>query len=322
MIQEAVFWEKEKEAPLLNRNRGYITPDTVDKVVERAKKWVDLAEAKGNNANIVLDALCDDEASNRIFRLDAERTFRDPGNQKKMTETLSTLWDEVRDYHQGLGFVVAFLMLFLTKEETIKVAISLHRNYLPGYFKSAPVAYVRDAKVYEKILKKSFPAVLSHMESMVPPEAYCSKWFVGCNVHVLTFEALADYLEALLTRDGDFLFKYAMGLVSNCQNDLLATKDVSRVLAILRLDSGVYPDETKAAGEDEEGSFFTKIVEDAINFELTDVDFEAMRLEAMEEMDAAAEKRRQREIELGFDDSEEEIVFSDEEESNDEKEDD
>jgi len=204
-------------------------------------------------------------------------------------------------------------MLFLSKEETIRVAISLHRNYMPGYFKSAPTAYVRDAKVYHKILEKMMPEVSTHIENAAPPEAYCSKWFVGCNVHVLTFEAMADFLDALLEKNGDFLFQYAMGLVSNCKNDLLETKDVSRILAILRLDSSVYPDDTCAAGQDVSGTFFTKIVEDAINFNLADIDLEALRQEAMREMEEAAEKRKQREIELGFEDSEEEIVFSDEE---------
>jgi len=304
----------EKDAPLLNRNRGYITPDNVEDVIERAKKWVDLVNAKGDLSDLPFDSICDDPATNRIFTLDAERTFRDSANRSKMTDTLCKIWSEVQDYHQGLGFIVAFLLLFLDKQETIRIAIALHRFYVNGYFKSAPVAYVRDSKVYQQILEKFYPEVAAHVGKMAPPEAYCSKWFVGFNVHVFPFEALAAFLDEFLSRSGDFMFQHAMGVISNCENDILESKDVSRTLAILRLDASVYPDDTRASKNDKEGSFFTKIVEDAVNFNLEGVDLETLRAAAMIEIEVAAEKRKQREIELGLEDSEDEIVFSDEEE--------
>jgi len=112
MICDSTFWLTEKDAPLLNRNRGYITPDNVKVVVERAKSWVDLVNAKGDLSDLPLDSICDDPATNRIFTLDAERTFRDSANRSTMTDTLCKIWSEVQDYHQGLGFIVAFLLLF------------------------------------------------------------------------------------------------------------------------------------------------------------------------------------------------------------------
>jgi len=168
--------------------------------------------------------------------------------------------------------------------------------------------------VYQQILEKFYPEVGAHVGKMAPPEAYCSKWFVGFNVHVLPFEALAAFLDEFLSRNGDFLFQHAMGVISNCENDILESKDVSRTLAILRLDVSVYPDDTRASKNDKAGSFFTKIVEDAVNFNLEDVDLDALRAAAMIEIEEAAEKRKQREIELGLDESDDEIVFSDEEE--------
>lgn len=271
MIRETTFWDRELEAPLLKRNAGFITPDSVNTVLERARHWIDLSRDRGGDIQLPKWKIkCDDPASQRIFELDAERTFKDPQHRQDFVGALSTVYEETRDYHQGLGFIVAFLLLFLNKEEVVKIVLRLHRNYVPGYFKAAPVAYVRDAKTYERILEKFFPAVHKHVTSMIPAEAYCSKWFVGFNVHVLPFPALADFFDSFLANGEEFHFKYSMALVKNTEKDIMATNDVGKVLAILRLDAKEYPDGTKAIGEDSSpGNFFDLIVVDARGFELT-----------------------------------------------------
>ena len=52
-------------------------------------------------------------------------------------------------------------------------------KYVPGYWKSFPEAYVRDAMVYERLLEQSHPKVAEHLRKAgVVPEAYASKWCV------------------------------------------------------------------------------------------------------------------------------------------------
>lgn len=271
MIRDETFWTTELEAPLLNRNAGFVTRKSVDTVIERAKQWVDLVS---ENVDVELPewkSTCSDPASQRIFELDAERTFNDPQHRQDLISTLSTVYQDIKDYHQGLGFIVAFLLLFLEKEDVAKIVLGLHRHYVPGYFKSAPVAYVRDAKTYERILEVFYPAIHTHVTNLIPAEAYCSKWFVGFNVHCLPFPSLADFFDGFLSNGEDFHFQYAMALVKNTQQDILSTRDVGKVLAILRLDAKEYPDHTKATGDEDAnpGSFFDAIVSDAKTFDLT-----------------------------------------------------
>lgn len=316
MIGSSDFWEKEKDAPLLNRNDDFFRPESADELLKRAQKLLELLDERNGQSCVEPQELrpdCDDPAAQRIFSLDAERTFKSPDSRKKLVEVLASLWPELGDYHQGLGFVVSFLLLVLPPTDALRVCVGLHRHYLQGYFKAAPVAYVRDARVLQKLMDKRLPDVGAHLKELACAEAYSSKWFVGLNVHVLTFEALFEFLEGLLSGGDAFLFQFALALIDNCKEELLAASNAADVLEILRLDAARYSNKHKAKNEDKEGSFFLKIVRDAKEVKLDDVDMQRLREEAMEELRVEEERRRQRDKELGLD-SDDSIVFSDEEE--------
>eukprot|EP00921_Rhytidocystis_pertsovi_P023666 GHVQ01037941.1.p1 GENE.GHVQ01037941.1~~GHVQ01037941.1.p1 ORF type:complete len:422 (-),score=64.57 GHVQ01037941.1:333-1433(-) len=328
MITSKDFWEEEGEAPILNRNEGFLEGDEGNVGITRAKGFMEIVESftkQKTHLEVIPD--CNDEAALRIFRLDAERTFKSHKNREQMIMVLQTLWHELGDYHQGLGFIVAVLLLVLPPQDVVNICVALHRHYVPGYYKSAAAAYVRDAKVYWKLVEKFFPHVAEQMEGSAPPEAFCSKWFVGLCVHVLPFKALFLFFEGFFSKGVEFLMQFGLALMKNCEADLMSTKDVSRLLAILRLDVSLYPDHKKveeaneqedATGENEAGSFFVRIVEDALNFELSGVDIEALRSEVLEEMAQYEIKRKQREAEMN-EYSDDEIVFSDEAEDENEE---
>eukprot|EP00916_Digyalum_oweni_P023915 GHVL01039600.1.p1 GENE.GHVL01039600.1~~GHVL01039600.1.p1 ORF type:complete len:312 (+),score=65.36 GHVL01039600.1:19-954(+) len=310
MIKDDSFWSEEATAPLLNRNAGFITKESAPELLIRASAWVDLATDDNEEIKMVED--CADEAVARIFEKDAERTFTDPSRRSDFIQSLQTVYDEIKDYHQGEGYVISFLSLFLRKEDVVRIALSLHRKdkYIPGYWKSAPTAFVRDARVYEKIIKKLCPKVAAHITARgIVPEAYASKWFVGLCVHVMPFTALCDFFEAFLSQGDMFLFKFALSLVRTNEEKILATKDVSLVLAILRLDVSQFPDNLET---DDGENFFKKLIEDAINIDIECIDIDTLRSEAVSDLADEARKREEREKEMD-DISDDEIVFSDEE---------
>eukprot|EP00922_Rhytidocystis_sp_ex-Travisia-forbesii_P019192 GHVS01028445.1.p1 GENE.GHVS01028445.1~~GHVS01028445.1.p1 ORF type:complete len:357 (+),score=80.09 GHVS01028445.1:114-1184(+) len=322
MIGTDHFWEEEAEAPLLNRNAGYLSQDSAAAALDRASQFVSITEGFcRENVHVDLMPDCHDQAALRIFRLDAERTFKSLHHRGQMVAVLRTLWHEMQDYHQGLGFIVAYLLLYLPPQEVVNICVTLHRHYLPGYFKAAAAAYVRDAKVFWKLVEKFFPHVAKHLENTAPPEAFCSKWFVGLCVHVLPFEALMLFLEQFFANGVDFLMQFGLALIKNCEGDIMATNQVSRILAILRLDVTEYDDLRKVVSDDgdekqrESGSFFVKIVEDAMNFSIEGVDLDALRAEVLQQMALDEVNRKKREAEMDAL-SDDEIVFSDEEEEN------
>ncbi|KAF7459338.1 TBC domain containing protein [Cryptosporidium felis] len=341
MIRSNEFWNKESKAPLLKRNANLFSSklELMEKHLRRAESWLDIGlnpskEIKSMNESfrelnlndelvslnqdieIVLVDQTDNPEMNRIFKLDAERTFSDENNRMNMVKVLSTIYQEIKDYHQGLGFIVAFLMLQLTPEDTVRLALSLNRYYLPGYFKTAPFNYVRDAKVFEKLLVKRYPDIAKKIEDSACAEAFCSKWFVGLNVHVLPFPALCKFFELLLDKGSIFLFQFGLSIIDTCREDILNAKDASEVLAILRLDDKVYHDlleHKHFSGSEEEkpGSFFTYLVENSLDIKITQDEINSLREVVIEEMRIQEERRKKLEAEMDFDDDE--IVFSDEE---------
>jgi len=310
----------------MNRNAGCLTKESASKLTERASMWADLIKKpKEVPVSFSFKENCGDEAAERIFKEDAIRTFKSEKRRSEMRAVLRALWGEIGDYHQGQGYVVSFLLLFLPKEEVAEICMNLYRQdrYMPRYWHAAPADFVRDARVFRKLMKKLHPEVETHVSSKVVPEAYASKWFVGLCVHVLPFAFLLDFLELFFQEGYPALFRFALALVEVLKCDILSASDVSKVLQALRLDAAVYPDppSTKASSKKEEEGRgvefpFRDIVERARSNEgvLKDVDLGSLRAEAVEEMAEEARKREER-MKAMEDDDDDEIVFSDEEEN-------
>ena len=317
LLDEPAFWSKEGGAPLLRRNALFLTPgEPLSSELEaRVARWPELAAADASGEEEAPAGGCDDEAAQRIFLRDAERTFRDAGHQQQMIALLEKVWPETCDYHQGLGYISSLLMLLFDERTTVRILLRLARDdkYTPGYWKAAPDAYVRDAMVYARLVEERHPKVHALLASAcVVPESYASKWFIGLCVHVLPFAALFDFVEAFLEGGHLFLFRFSLAIVAALEEPLLklAPTQVNKILEALRLDVGVYPD------DHEDGAFFLRLVADAKATELDAAQVAALRVEEWEKLQEKLRRVREREAELAAE-SDDEIVFSDEEDDDD-----
>lgn len=94
MIGSSDFWEKEKDAPLLNRNDDFFRPESADELLKRAQKLLELLDERNGQSCVEPQELrpdCDDPAAQRIFLLDAERTFKSPDSRKKLVEASGSI---------------------------------------------------------------------------------------------------------------------------------------------------------------------------------------------------------------------------------------
>jgi hypothetical protein len=249
MMSEPDFWEKEKGAPLLRRNAGYLPAGEPlpESVAVRVAGWPALCGAE-SPPEPPLEPCPIDEATERIFLRDAERTFADAGHRERMMSLLARVWPATKDYHQGLGYITSLLVLVFDDEtcERILLRVCREPKYTPGYWHAAPEAYVRDAMVYARLVGEREPEVASLLQqACVVPEAYASKWFIGLCVHVLPFRALFPFVEAFLEHGHLFLFQFALALVSRVKDRLLTFRptDVNLILEVLRLDGCQYADD-------------------------------------------------------------------------------
>ncbi|UKJ89417.1 hypothetical protein MACJ_002668 [Theileria orientalis] len=240
----------------------------------------------------------------RIFRLDAERTYLYHAHRDIFFENLCHVYDKLGDYHQGEGFVIALLSIYMKDAEIAEVMDFLNTNVLKGYFSSKPKSYVRDAKVLMKLLNEVNPKLYEKLDSLIVPEAFVSKWFIGLFIHVFDFETVLDCMDHLVVLGQVFLFKLGLSFICHHEAQLLKTNDVSYALQLLRLDEAVMPKD-----EVERSQIYRAILGGCSKHDVEIEKVESLRREVEEEM-AREEERRKKFV---YDDDDDEIVFSDEE---------
>lgn len=94
MIGRSEFWDREKEAPLLNRNEDFFRPESADELLQRAQKLLQLLDERNEEKRVEPQQLrpdCDDPAAQRIFKLDAERTFKTEECRQQLVEASHAL---------------------------------------------------------------------------------------------------------------------------------------------------------------------------------------------------------------------------------------
>lgn len=310
-----------------SRNYKFVTAENQGESSERVKGWMDLFDKK---EEIDFQELMDTKVSEehlRIFRRDAERTYvpkddevvevRTKERQDIHVENLRLIVAEVGDYHQGLGYIAAFLGLFLDTPEVVTIALTLHRErrYCKGYFMGAPQRFVADARTFYILLDQHKPELFKHLNSKgVLPEMFVSKWFIGLCLHVLPFSVLFEFYEHFFTHGAEYLFKFALEYVSTFESQLMACNNTSELMTILRAederaDWKLPPMLIDLHNKD---NVFEGIVTRALTVDLA-CDLERIRDEQREHVAEAVMKALKRDQELKDMYSDDEIVFSDEE---------
>ncbi|CAE8696107.1 unnamed protein product, partial [Polarella glacialis] len=330
------FWADEFDSPLLSRGFDVLSQEVLSQqITKRVRSWVSLLPGAEQVQIDVADASrCKCLEAIRIFEKDAERTFvpkddaqvqeRTAVRQQKQVEHLKLVYSEVQDYHQGLGYIVAFLQLFLEAKELAQIAIALHRSekHCEGYFRSESQAFVRDARVLRKLTEEQLPEVAAHFARFgVIPEMYSVKWFVGLTVHFLPLTQMLDFWEAYFAHGYEWVFAFGLEFFREFRSELLAEESTAGVMTILRMEDprADWRFPPKLVQQDAVVDRLTRVNLAAIEAIASD-SLRADRLGQLREVEAAkvaeeVERARQRMQELADDDDG--IVFSDEEEEDD-----
>eukprot|EP00375_Theileria_parva_P001069 XP_763740.1 hypothetical protein [Theileria parva strain Muguga] len=187
-------------------NSGNTVNSTVDNTKDTTENTKDIVDSVGTPAGntavapfgpyTVTEHPVPPELS-RLFRLDSERTFKTPQYRDQFYNNLCVVYERLGDYHQGEGFVIALLSIYLNAVEVVNVMTVMSRHYLPGYFSAKPKPYVRDSKVLMLLLERRNHKLYDVITELIVPEAFVSKWFIGLGIHIFDFEAISTLLNYL-----------------------------------------------------------------------------------------------------------------------------
>jgi hypothetical protein len=322
MIRTPHFFEDERDAPLLARNYRFVTVETSDAVTARVRALRDLLPRQDTQEKSA--GKTTDEEMLRIFRKDAERTYVEKSHNKEMqertlerqnrhVEILARVVNIVGDYHQGMGYIAAFLGLFLEVEEVVEMMLILHEHdkYSKGYFSATPTKFVADGRVLTRIAEKD---IIDHLAKFgILPEMYMSKWFIGLGLHVLPFEYLIELYENFFLHGAEFLFAFGLAYLGHFRSALLEAKSTAALMTVLRAEDDTADWKLPKSIHKEE---FGTIMAEAINaLEKLPGDLETQRGEEQVKVAEQVRKAKERDEELKrmYADDEDDENWSDDE---------
>lgn len=92
------------------------------------------------------------------------------------------------------------------------MCLYLDSEILKGYFKAQNHAYLRDTRVFDRLLRERDRELSEHLINYTVSGSFCSKWWIGMNLHVMPFQALDKWWITLLSGGQAALFQLALSI--------------------------------------------------------------------------------------------------------------
>eukprot|EP00747_Dinoflagellata_sp_TGD_P220912 gnl/TRDRNA2_/TRDRNA2_92831_c1_seq1.p1 gnl/TRDRNA2_/TRDRNA2_92831_c1~~gnl/TRDRNA2_/TRDRNA2_92831_c1_seq1.p1 ORF type:complete len:330 (+),score=74.09 gnl/TRDRNA2_/TRDRNA2_92831_c1_seq1:70-990(+) len=299
LLSQRDFWEKEGDAPILKFNlNGWLEKHT-DEAVAHANGW--LADLGIPQSKIEIDETPLAEEGARIFRADANRTYRSEPNRRLFVKLLSFAQSKFGDYQQSMGYTAGLLMLFFDPATTFKVLTVLndHPKFLPGYWRGEATACAIDGYVCLGLLKESMRSRLLTLGLL--PETFVQKWFAGLCIHHLPYHLLMGFLDNFFKYGNSYLFQFFVAFFDEFEQDIMTAASNPEANQLIRFESA--PEHR-----------LQKVVQDALSARCVEavskLDIFKARRDAFE---ANLSKRLQSANEGMWAKRDDEITFSDEE---------
>lgn len=238
-ITQADFWEKEGDAPILKFNTNDWLRTHVDEAIAHATRW--LASIGIEPSKLDFDDKPLGKEGARIFRADANRTFRSEPNREMMIKLLSFSKDKFGDYQQSLGYVAGLLLIFFDPPTVFKVLTVLNDSpkYLPGYWRGEATACAVDGYVCFALLKQ--PVKDKMLSLGLLPETFVQKWFAGICIHHLPYHLLFPFLDNFFKMGNTYLFQFFVAFFDEFENDIMAAKSNPEANQLIRFESAPEP---------------------------------------------------------------------------------
>uniref|UniRef100_A0A7S1PRW0 Rab-GAP TBC domain-containing protein n=1 Tax=Alexandrium catenella TaxID=2925 RepID=A0A7S1PRW0_ALECA len=238
LLSKPDFWQHDGDAPILKYNQnGWLEAHTQE-AIAHAEGW--LASLGVEKARVDIDTKPLSNEGARIFRADANRTYRSEPSRQLFIKLLSFAHTKFGDYQQSMGYVAGLLMLFFDPATTLKVLTVLndHPSFLPGYWRGEATSCAVDGYVCFGQLNSALQAQLKKIGLL--PETFVQKWFAGLCIHHLPYHVLVHFLDRFFSAGNSYLFQFFLAFFEEFQEDFFrATNPEANML--IRLAGGEQP---------------------------------------------------------------------------------
>mmetsp|Transcript_109261 Transcript_109261/g.308231 ORF Transcript_109261/g.308231 Transcript_109261/m.308231 type:complete len:307 (-) Transcript_109261:165-1085(-) len=229
------FWQTEVDAPILKFNRNEWLQQHTPEAVGRAQRWLTYLGVTQSRVDCDLTPLNDEGA--RIFRADANRTYRSEPCRQVVVKLLKFAQTKFGDYQQSMGYVAGLMLLFFDAATTFKVLTVLndHPRFLTGYWRGEATACAVDGYICMGLMK---PTMRDHLLKLgLLPETFVQKWFAGVCIHHLPYSLLMDFLDKFFEHGNHYLFQFFLAFFDEFDEDLMRMTSNPDANALIRLES-------------------------------------------------------------------------------------
>jgi len=237
-LSQPDFWQEEGDAPILKFDFGWLAGHTSE-AISRANAWLPHLGVEPSRVDVDTKPLSSEGA--RIFRADANRTYRSEPNRLVCIKLLSFSQQKFGDYQQSLGYVAGLLLLFFDPATCFKVLTVLNDSpkYLPGYWRGEATACAVDGYVCESLLKPHLRSKLKELGLL--PETFVQKWFAGLCIHHLPYGLLFDFLDQFFQHGNAFLFQFFLAFFDTFEAEIMNAANNPEANMLIRFESAPEP---------------------------------------------------------------------------------
>merc|ERR1712032_1809766 len=234
-LSQKDFWKEEGDAPILKFNSNDWLQSHTEEAIQHANGL--LASIGITQSTIEWDATPLNSEGARIFRADANRTFRSEPNRVIMIKLLSFAHTKFGDYQQSLGYVAGILLIFFDPATVFKVLTVLNDSpkYLPGYWRGEATACAVDGYVCLRLLRPPIKDRLLQLGLL--PETFVQKWFAGVCIHHLQYHLLFLFLDRFFAKGQQYLFQFFLAFFDEFEEDFLSFTSNPEANQLIRLES-------------------------------------------------------------------------------------
>jgi len=234
-LSQRDFWETEVDAPILKFNNNNWLQSHQDEAIGHANGWLAAMRVEPSRVDVDLTPLPSEGA--RIFRADANRTYRSEPNRSLCIKVLSFSQSKIGDYQQSLGYVAGLMLLFFDPATVFKVLTLLNDSpkYLPGYWRGEATACAVDGYVCFNLLRQ--PVKDKLLQVGILPETFVQKWFSGLCIHHLPYHLLFLFLDRFFKDGNRYLFQFFLAFFEQFEEDIMNVASTAEGNLLIRLES-------------------------------------------------------------------------------------
>eukprot|EP01094_Clydonella_sp_ATCC50884_P027292 TRINITY_DN7794_c0_g1_i1.p1 TRINITY_DN7794_c0_g1~~TRINITY_DN7794_c0_g1_i1.p1 ORF type:complete len:449 (+),score=199.62 TRINITY_DN7794_c0_g1_i1:50-1396(+) len=208
------------------------------------KKLADVAVLRDENPNLFKRLLEDQSDHDGQIQRDIHRTFpkhiffREQGGmgQTALFNTLKAyaIYDKKVGYCQGMGFIIALLLLYMTEEDAFYILVRLCRDYeMSGLFEPGFPGLMKFFFMHDHLFEQIMPNLFMHFDNEgIRASMYSHDWYTTV-FSSLPFPYVIRIFDVFLAEGARVLFRVSLALLKSMAGDLV-TLDLEGIMERLK----------------------------------------------------------------------------------------